>query len=150
MAEHTRTTKVWAAPSIGGEAVPAHLQGEVVESVPKTGTKGPRFVSEHTLFIRVDQLKDLPSGTIYIRKDEYRFAIVETGKIPMEKQGDLHAAIEAGKVYAVHDLRSLQFEELDPWWPQNTHKRIWRANLRAQRKAVPKTGTNNENDGYAG
>lgn len=110
-------------------------------------SKGPTFISEHTLLMRVDSLVDLPSGTIFIRKDELMLRSIQTDKIPTDKQADLHDAIAAGTVYCFWDYRKLEFDELDPHWPRNHTRRLLKAQYRVKRRQPARlVRTNPEED----
>ena len=102
----------------------------------------PRFISLHTLLMRIDALKDLPSGTVNIRKSASELAELRTDRIPMERMAEFHQQITDGKVYVLWGYRQLEFEELGPEWPK-AHQARTRAHhlarYRALRSSTPGT-----------
>jgi|GEM_PF-6229756 hypothetical protein len=145
MAEQHRIPAVVSAATC--TPVPAGTEGETLTLVPKSGTETPTYVSEHVLFRKVTRLADLPTGTIHIRKDAYSFVSVQTDRIPMDKQVDLHQAVADGRVYDLWDVRRAEFEDLDASWPRQTNKRVALASLRRLRSNRGAGTTNTECDG---
>lgn len=105
------------------EVSPSTPLGATLAPLTREQIAPPRYASMHTLLMRIDQLADLPNGTIWVRNEH---GLLEE-RIPLrdsqERMAALRKAIADGKVYALWGHRQLEFEELGPEWPKGTQAR---------------------------
>lgn len=79
------------------------------------------FASINTLLMRVSSLKEVGSGSVWIRDKNNILVQTDTSKIPTDKLSELVEAIAQQKVYILWDYRYMEFDELGPEWPK-AHK----------------------------
>lgn len=85
------------------------------EGVPLDAPHGSKkFAVLSTLYMRVDDITDLPSGTHVCKDQEGFWREFETSKIPTLR---LQAAIAEGRVFAHLSAHHQHFDELDANWP---------------------------------
>jgi hypothetical protein len=87
--------------------------------VPNTAT---RFISIHDLLMRVDNIEDLPEGSIWVRDENDVLQQRSTKDIPPDRMPALKDSIAAGLVYTLWGHRCVHFEELGPEWPYAQQK----------------------------
>ncbi len=76
----------------------------------------PAYASFHTALKRVDELRELPTERVWIRDKDRILQEVDIKTISPTRLPALHAAVAAGRVYAIWDHRYLEFDELGPEW----------------------------------
>lgn len=102
--------EVSPAPTPAADAQPAVSEVKA----PVSTTPPPcRYAAVSTLLMRVDELGDLPSGSVMIRTKLGVLEPFTTDKIPTDKLVEL---MEQGRVYAIWGNRYAEFEDLDEGW----------------------------------
>ncbi len=98
-------------------AVPADQAPAAEQAVAAAPAAPPsKYASVHTLFMRIDDVADLPLDVIWLR-DEHGILQPRSVKVlTAEQVRALKAAVAAGQVYAIWGHRYQELEDLTPDW----------------------------------
>jgi hypothetical protein len=117
-----RTSELFSAPPATPLLEVPENEAVASTDVALESAERPRFASIHTLLMRVDSLRDVGSGSVWVRDVDGILQHTTTDKIPTNRMAQFLADIADGKVYALWGHRYLEFDELGPEWPYAQQK----------------------------